>query len=276
MEPGIKAALPRRCNLCLKRAPMTEDHLFPRGLALPGQRQVTRILRKVDPNFRGQRATFLAQNGVKKYTLCADCNNRVLGAELDPSLIEMHIAVSDALEKGRFPILPSVQVKGVNLGRVARAVAGHLLALDDKPEARHVMMRQLRRFVLQPETGLQQSLRFHLWLYPFNRQGILKDLFHTVFGSGHDPLWISAFKTYPLAFAFSTEVQDPSFRLQGVLDVTAAVETYDDRLFNITIPTRPLVDSNWPFAPHRDGAILTGDNGSVTTVPFKSSKRPRT
>lgn len=254
---------------------MTEDHLFPRGLVSPGQRRVTKILHKVDPTYRGRQGTFLAQNGVKKAALCADCNNRVLGTELDPSLIAAYKAASAALEAGRFPLMGSLDLFGINLNKVARAVAGHLIALDDTPHARHTMARHLRRFVLQEQAGLHPSLRFHMWLYPFKRQGMLKDLHHFEFGTPHEPMWISAFKTYPLAFAFSTEVQNPNFQLAGVMDLTPYVTTDVDGLFGMRVPTRPLVDSNWPFAPHHNGAILTGENDSVTTVPFrKSPKHP--
>ena len=267
--------LPRRCNICLKRAQMTEDHLFPQGLVKPGQRKVTKILHKVDPNYRGNQGTFLAQNGIKKATLCADCNNRVLGTDLDPWLIDFYRAASQALSRGRFPVIEPLQLRGVNINRVARAVAGHLLALDDVAQPRHTMARQLRRFVLQESTGLHPSLRFHMWLYPFNKQGILKDLNHAEFGKTQDyaPLWISAFKTYPLALAFSTEIQNPSYRLNGVLDLTPWVTTDTNGLFGINIPTKPIVDVNWPFAPHRNGAILTADNDSVTTAPYRNQKR---
>lgn len=119
----------RRCNLCLRRAVMTQDHLFPKALARPGQRKVTKILHPVDPSRRGRQGTFLAQNGVTKATLCADCNNRVLGTELDPSLIETYKAALSALELCRFPVIPDLHLIGVNLNKVARSVAGHLLAL---------------------------------------------------------------------------------------------------------------------------------------------------
>lgn len=265
----------RRCNLCLKRAQMTEDHLFPQGLAMPGQRKVTKIQHKVDPNYRGHQGTFLAQNGIKKATLCADCNNRVLGTDLDPWLIEFYQAASEALRRGRFPVIEPLQLKGVNLNRVARAVAGHLLALDEIPRARHTMVRQLRRFVLRESSKLHPSLRFQMWLYPFTKQGILKDLHHTEFGTTqhYDPLWISAFKTYPLAFAFSSEIQNPSYRLNGVLDLTPWVTTDINGLFGMKIPTKPIVDVNWPFAPHPNGAILTGANDSMTTAPYRNQKR---
>lgn len=39
---------------------------LPRGLELHGQRQVTKILRKVGPNLRASRVTFLARNGVRR------------------------------------------------------------------------------------------------------------------------------------------------------------------------------------------------------------------
>ncbi|WP_223114714.1 hypothetical protein [Pseudomonas syringae] len=248
---------------------MTEDHVFPQGLVSSGQRQVKKILYKADPNYRGRQGTFLAQNGFKTSTLCADCNNRVLGADLDPSLITVYKAASVALHTGRFPVIGSLDLLGINLNKVSRAVAGHLLALDDMPQARHKMARYLRRFVLHEEVGLDQALRFHMWFYPSMRQGMLKDLNHFEFGTDHDPMWISAFKTYPLAFAFSTAVQNRSFQLAGMIDLTLYVKSGATGLFDIRIPTRPVVDFNWPFAPHPNGAILTGANDSITTLPYR-------
>ncbi|MBM0212498.1 hypothetical protein [Pseudomonas syringae group genomosp. 3] len=246
---------------------MTKDHLFPKSLVSPGQRRVTRILQNVDPNFRGRQGTFLAQNGVTKSTLCSDCNNRVLGTELDPALIDAYKAASKPLKLAKFPVMGTLYLYGVHLNKVARAVAGHMIALSDKPEPRSAVIRHLRRFVLG-QCGLHSSLRFHMWLYPSSRQGMLKDLFHTEFGSGYEPMWISAFKTYPLAFAFSTEVENPNFRLHGVMDLTPYVSN-NTMAYNLKIPTRPIVDFNWPYAPHRNGAILTGNSGSLTTQPFK-------
>lgn len=263
-----KLALPRRCNLCLRRGKMTNDHLFPKSLVTPGQRRVTRILHRVDPNFRGRQGTFLAQNGVTKATLCADCNNRVLGTELDPALIEAYRAASKPLESARYPVMGALFLYGIQLNKVARAVAGHMIALSDKAEPRSPLIRRLRRFVLG-RAALHPSLRFHLWLYPSSRQGMFKDLWHTEFGSGHDPMWISAFKTYPLAFAFSTEVKNPIYRLHGVMDLTPYISN-EKLVYNLRVPTRPLVDFNWPYAPHGNGAILTGDTGSLTTQPFKN------
>lgn len=266
VSPTQNLVLLRRCNLCLKRGKMTKDHLFPKSLVAPGQRRVTRIAQQVDPNFRGRQGTFLAQNGVTKSTLCSDCNNRVLGTELDPALINAYKAASKPLESARYPVMGHLSVHGVHLNKVARAVAGHLIALSDKPESRSPMIRHLRRFVLG-RGKLHSSLQFHLWLYPSSRQGMLKDLFHTVFGAGYEPMQISAFKTYPLAFAFSTVIDNPSFRLNGVMDLTPYVSD-ETMAYNLLIPTRPLVDFNWPYAPHRNGAILTGNTGSLTTQPF--------
>jgi hypothetical protein len=83
-----------------------------------------------------------------KATLCSDCNNRVLGAELDPTLIDVYRAASAVLDKGRFPVVEPIQLTGIYVNKVARAVAGHLIALDYKAHPRHRMIRRLRRFVL--------------------------------------------------------------------------------------------------------------------------------
>lgn len=266
-------AIIKRCNLCLKRAQMTEDHLFPRGLVSPGQRQVKKMLHKIDPNYRGRQGTALVQNGLKASTLCADCNNRVLGSDLDPSLIAIHKAASAALQRVRYPVTGTLDVFRINLNKAARAVAGHLLALDDKAWPRRPLERYLRRFVLQEGTGLHHSLRFHMWLYPYTRQGIFKDLHHVELDSTYDPLWVSAFKTYPLAFAFTTVIANPIYRLGGMLDLTEFVNSGPEAQFDMRIKTRPLVDSNWPFAPHRDGMIMAGENGSIVTAPFLKTKK---
>lgn len=252
---------------------MTEDHLFPRALVIPGQRRVTQLLKRIDPNYRGRQGTFLAQNGVKKATLCADCNNKVLGTELDPALIDAYLQARTQMERVKYPIAGGVLLHRVNLNRVARAVAGHMLALDDKPNALHKLDRQLRRFVLYPEKGLHSSMRFHMWLYPFHRQGIMKDINHFTFGNASNLLWISAFKTYPLAFAFSTEINHPGYDLAGVCDLTPYVTSDTEALFHIRVQGRPLVDINWPYAPHRNGGILLGANNSLTTAPFKKAKK---
>lgn len=249
---------------------MTEDHLFPRALTIPGQRRVTQLLKRIDPNYRGRQGTRLAQNGVKKATVCADCNNRVLGTELDPALIDVYLQARKQMERVRYPVAGGVHLQGVNLNRVARAVAGHMLALDEKPSARHKLDRHLRRFVLQPEKGPHPSLRFHIWLFPFHSQGMMKDFHHFTFANPATPLWISAFKTYPLAFAFSTEITDPEFDLAGVTDLTSALSSDTEALFNIRVCGTPLVDINWPYAPHPNGGILLSENDSLTTAPYKN------
>lgn len=58
------------------------------------------------------------------------------------------------------------------------------------------------------------------------------------------------------------------------MDLTAYVSD-ETKVYNLKIPTRPLVDFNWPYAPHSNGAILTGNTGSLTTQPFKSEAPQR-
>lgn len=85
-------------------------------------------------------------------------------------------------------------------------------------------------------------------------------------------MWISAFKTYPLAFAFSTEILNPSFQFAGRMDLIKFLKHEEKVLYGIRIPVRPIVDFNWPFAAHRNGGILTRANDSVTILPFQKSQ----
>jgi len=262
----------RRCNLCLKRSPMTNDHIFPRSIAVPGQRQINLILKHIDPSSKSKRNTALAQNGLKKRTLCASCNNTTLGANLDPALEHFCKETALQLRNAKFLMRQILHLKGIQLNKVARAVAGHFIANDDTPEYKHKLSKALRRYVFNSNAPFPENYRFQIWLYPFTEQAIMKDLYHAQFGSGHPPFGISAYKTYPLAFAFSDPTENPNYKLHGVLDVTDYLSKKPEHSFNIQLDTNAIVDKNWPYAPHKDGAILSAQNESVMTTPKMNIK----
>ncbi|EJM94754.1 hypothetical protein [Pseudomonas sp. GM67] len=262
----------RRCNLCLKRKEMTRDHIFPQSIAMPMQRQISLILKQVKPEERGKRTTFLAQNGLQKRTLCGNCNNKVLGTILDPALEHLCKETSIRLRNSRFLMNSFMHLENIQLNKVARAVAGHFLAHDDAPTHKHLLVKALRRYVLNADQNFPENFRFHIWLYPFKEQAVMKDLFHSQLGSGYEPFAISAYKTFPLAFAFSNKIHNPAYAITGTLDITEHLSSNLDEHYRIKIDARTVVDRNWPYAPLKDGAILTSENGSIITKPHVNKK----
>lgn len=262
----------RRCNLCLKRTNMTRDHIFPQSIAMPVQRQINFILKQVKPEEKSKRKTSVAQNGLQKRTLCGNCNNKVLGTILDPALEHLCKETSVQLRNSKFLMNFVMHLEKVQLNKVARAVAGHFIAHDDNPSHKHLLVKALRRYVLNPDQNFPEEYRFHIWLYPFKEQAVMKDLFHAQLGSGYEPFAISAYKTFPLAFAFSNKIHNPAYAIKGTLDITEYLSSDLDEYFKIQIDARSVVDRNWPFAPIKDGAILTSENGSITTKPYMNTK----
>jgi hypothetical protein len=250
---------------------MTEDHIFPKSIAIPQQRQVTEILKHIK-NTNGKPHSRLFQNGLFKKTLCSDCNNRLLGSILDPALEDICRKISNQLRNVRFLMAPNILASDVQLNKISRAVAGHFLAASDTAQWRHPLSRSLRRYVMNFDLAFPEQYRFQLWLYPFKQQALLKDLYHTVFGSGYDPFGISAYKTFPLAFSFSDPVLNPAYKLDGILDVSSFLNGRLDRKANIQLRAGVTVDPNWPYAPHKNGVILSSDNGSVQTKPYMKIK----
>lgn len=252
---------------------MTEDHIFPKGISTPQQRQVIEILKTIAPNRKERPHSRLFQNGLTKRTLCGTCNNSILGSFLDPALIDICSQISRDLRNIHFLMTPTVKATEIQLNKVARAVAGHFIAADDTPQWRHPMIKALRRYILRLESPFPPEYRFQMWLYPFKQQAVLKDLFHTVFGSGYEPFGISAYKTYPLAFSFSREIKNPAYKLEGIVDLSLHLKGAIDRKSSINIWAKLIVDPNWPYAPHKNGAILASDNGSVKTNPYMNKRK---
>lgn len=252
---------------------MTEDHIFPKGLSVPQQRQVVEVLKAIAPNRNGRPHSRLVQNGLKKSTLCGPCNNKLLGAFLDPALIDLYSQVALELRSVRFLMSPVVSAVDVQINKIARAVAGHYIASDDMPQWKHPMIKALRRYVLRLDLSFPEEYKFQMWLYPFKQQDLLKDLFHSAPGSGYEPFGISAYKTFPLAFSISDEIKNPVYQLAGVLDLTPHLYGSIERKCAVRLLAKLLVDPNWPYAPSRNGIILAGDNGSFKAVPYMNKKK---
>lgn len=271
-ETKEKHHLERRCNLCLKRKSMTEDHIFPQGITPPGQRIIKNILTKIDPHHKNRRNTKLAQNGLKVRTLCALCNNKLLGTRLDPELIEF-CKQADLFLRNR-NLLPnqSIRIDSIQLNKVSRAVIGHILAADEKPQARGKVSRIMRRYFFKENTTLPNSINLFLWAYPFKEQTILRDIFLVDFSRTESMMWTTAYKTYPISFAICQNDNNYHIPIKGLLDIAPHLTGRIDQTFSLRIPLNPAVPSIWPEAPTSNGAVFMGEGRRVLSTPYKNQK----
>ena len=250
---------------------MTEDHIFSKGLTVPGQKIIKEIIGRVNEGKRS-RGTKIAQNGLAMRTLCDKCNNDLLGQKLDPYLIGLCKEVDLFLRNKH--LLPSqfIDVRDVQLNKVVRAVAGHILASDDMPQARSKVSRILRRFFFEENGVLPNSINLFIWLYPFREQVILRDVFLVDFSRSQSIMWTSAYKTYPLGFAVCENINNFEVSVRGLLDIRPSLTGRINQSFQVRLPVRCMVPPLWPEAPSRNGAVMSGDSTSLSTKPYMNKK----
>lgn len=66
------------CNICGDDGPLTEDHTPPKGCVRPTAMELQHVTHRLHA---GKAIKTKAQDGVKYRTLCARCNNTLLGRD---------------------------------------------------------------------------------------------------------------------------------------------------------------------------------------------------
>jgi hypothetical protein len=90
------------CNLCSRLRELTWDHVPPQGSTTITRTQLQQFFNKFMITADGQQARYhyaagalkrlgrnrprISQNGLKFRTICAECNNKVLGGRYDPEI----------------------------------------------------------------------------------------------------------------------------------------------------------------------------------------------
>jgi hypothetical protein len=244
------------CNLCGTHARLTEDHVPPKGVPRVGQARLVEI----NDFLRGERATKtnrFFQCGVKYRSICARCNNELLGGRYDPELVAVTQAIDLALGKQLYlPIRLTVRPN-----RLARSVLGHLLAhgLDVPTEGEAFV--DIRAFFNDESATLGPDYRLYCWLYPYNDQCVAQSLGRMT-GMGAHFAVMSVIKFYPVGFALMkgewSEEPGTLTRLDTLLsaDIDANAE--------IELATSNLPKRRWPEAPDKDGLVMhtAGNRGA--------------
>lgn len=264
-----------RCSICLVRKDLTEEHIFPKGLTVPGTRQIRDLIPKIDPDKRYRKATRLSQNGLKLKTTCSRCNNYLLGKIYDPALKHLYDETSIYLRNAH--MLPSkfFKIENIELNKLARAVLGHMLAADTKPNPRAAKSREMRRFFFNHSHVLSPEYSLLMWLYPSREQAIIRDIFIVEHFGRHaeETVWSSVYKTFPLAFSFTHRSIRRELPYKGILDLTSFLTSNIDETFNITFSLKDIPHQVWPEMPGRNGAILMGEGQKLLTKPHISNRQ---
>lgn len=167
------------CTICRVFGNLTVDHVPPQGCHNVSKMVIQSVL----PSTNESSASNISQSGTKFRTLCADCNNKKLGASYDPSLIAF---VNSVIRQVRFTQehrqhLPPVIHVTIRPQRIARAIIGHLLAANavkevEKNSPGSELDELLRNYFLDPSISFPVEWDLYFWPYFSRRQIVLKYL----------------------------------------------------------------------------------------------------
>lgn len=182
------------CNACGTHGRLTEDHIPPKGCVRPTAMELQHVTDRLDAE---KAIKSKGNDGVKYRTLCARCNNQLLGGRYDPALIDFVNRVSAFLASEL--VLPATMTIPMQPALVARAVWGHLAAVGvDRYQGPRT--EELRDFFLDESLPIPAGLKFYYWLYPYRRQVLIRDAGVLDLQDGSKATYW-AMKFYPLAFA---------------------------------------------------------------------------
>jgi hypothetical protein len=160
------------CNICKKLAPLSWDHVPPKGgIDLKPVEQIT-ILQRLSGNFEELRPR-ISQNGVKYRTLCKHCNE-CLGHSYDPVLNDFALGVGRVLKS--IVEVPKIIHYKTQPAILIRSILGHLLAAKggiDDIDFDH----QVREFLFNDQAQLPKKIKIFYWIYPYEEIVVVRDFF---------------------------------------------------------------------------------------------------
>jgi hypothetical protein len=251
--------------LCLSEGLLTADHIPPKAAYRPSQVDlvhITDLLALDRPRANPQKRSL--QSGLSFRTLCADCNNAVLGAGCDPALIEFSSSVHALLRT--FLTLSEIPRVRVRPGLVARAVLGHLFAVGLNRTERTPTLREAQSFVLDEKKPMPPEIDIYYWLYPYRNVVAIRDagLIPDLFGGKKDAIVFWCLKFFPLAFMVTLGIQEHQrLLLPNLRDFMINAGTHNA---DIPIQLVRVPHQHWPESPGDDGILLYGD-GAFGAVP---------
>ncbi|HEM7873898.1 TPA: hypothetical protein U2L31_000211 [Burkholderia contaminans] len=250
------------CAICRKHGPLTVDHVPPKNCGNINDSIFTNIY---GPSRERPYKPVMSQGGSHFRTICAYCNNTILGTEYDPALRDAvrQIEAYFSLASHSRLSLPRTQLFDYQPNRFLRAVVGHLLAANGVPDVLATdpvapLDDALRKYVLDPAQSLPEGLCVYYWFYPHRRRIVMKHSLMGFMGGNGAHVYGHVFKFFPFGFWFvwnENGGRSDQFGLRRLGDSSLAISTTS----RLALDLWPLQPMNFPEAPSNDSMWLTAD-----------------
>lgn len=155
------------CRICGKFAELTVDHIPPKSCGNKGR-----------TSFTVGNKSVIMQNGFHCRTICAECNNTLLGANLDKDFKKFYDEVKFAKSSPALTKQGLLEIK-VDPQKVLRCILAHFLAANvchrklsvkgvlNSPLDTDIIYERYRQFVLGNTTVLENT-NVYYWYYPYS------------------------------------------------------------------------------------------------------------
>lgn len=248
------------CNICGNHGQLTEDHSPPKSCVRPTAVQIRHIVGLLADEGVEEKGR-ISQNGLKFRTLCAHCNNELLGRRYDPAMAEFSERVSDILSSSlRLPNTIDVRCRPQ---LIARAVFGHLAAQGVERYLKGPHTEVLRDAFLDSTVPFPRGVRFYYWPFPYRGCVLIRDAaFMNLPTKNVAIIWLMKF--FPVSFMIAWEqTEDPMFTVPS-LSQWMKIAAGD--VIEIPIPLKPIPHRYWPEAPSKTSIVIYGQE-AMFAVP---------
>lgn len=234
-----------RCNICGRVTKLTWDHVPPKAVLNEPNTYANTLFSEYElPSPNKHMAHY--QSGIKYRSICADCNNAVLGKNdfvyknfIDEIVTQLEM-VAKAIQQGI--ALPRRITVNVKINRILRAICGHFLAMKTIYDDKNLADEYLRTYVQDESLRLEKENLFS-WFYPYSTVVNVRDLATKGhYTQTHPTGLISVMAAYPLAYMISSD------------DETKC------RVDNLGKYSTERIEDTVPVTLHFDTALFVGVN----------------
>jgi hypothetical protein len=254
-----------KCNLCLEDKSLSWDHVPPKG----GIELSTMEMENLLNVFAGDGGTKIrdSQNGLKFRTLCAKCNNEILGNKYDPTINDFALSVGMYLKSNfKFPTIIHHKTKPV---RLMKGILGHLVAT--KIEIDEVLFDSaVRELIFDENAPIPEQIKIFYWVYPYNRTVIMRDFAMPSVRGNFDAFgFFQTIKYFPIAY-LATDLN----KYEGLLELTKYRGCSIDEEVEIPIQLNRIEHFYWPELVDPGNFVMVGQaaSNSVSASPKKIIK----
>lgn len=249
-----KRAAVDNCNICGKVAALTWDHVPPKSITNGICVNANRLFEGVPED---NRCAAIYKNGVKFRSVCAECNNKLLGTN-DKYYMKFADDIANVINQGSL----EHQYIDVNISKVIKSVLGHFLAAKNSYDDKCIIDKSIREYLLGKNS--RPNCKLYYWIYPYNTINIVRDVaLINMNGSVVPSGTISVIACSPVGFILT----DYDGEMPGLVNLISLLTNNDEACIRLKLDVSSAFYPNSNIIRHYSWPCNIGDDQySVSAV----------